>query len=198
LAVTPHPICHSSNNGIVAGVVMILVIGGGLSLFLWRRGAPGGRVAIFFGIMLAIAGGLLASLILKPDPDFISYAVGDGQLVLGFAWPKKAVSIPLAQLGELRVEHGVVRQRERGGAVRTGDVVWIALRAGSDTYRSCHMASPEHLVAAAKELAAAAAVAPHYYVHCEDGHELVTTDDDVARGGDRWDGEFAPRCAAAR
>ena len=148
-------------------------------------------------IFLAIAAGLLLSM-LKPDPHFISWGVGDGKLVLGFTWPKAAVTIPLGQLGDLRVEHGVVRQHERGGAVHVGDIVWIALRAGGDTYLSCHQASSEHVAAAARELGAAAKVAPQWYLHCEDGHELASTDAEVAKGGDRWEAELAPRCTAAR
>jgi hypothetical protein len=193
--VTPSEICHSSNSAIIVTVGMILVVGGGISLLVLRGGAPRSRVAILAGIFLAIAAAFLLS-ILKPDPDFISWGVGDGKLVLGFAWPKSTVSIPLGQLSELRVEHGVVRQRERGGAVRTSDIVWIALRAGGDSYRSCHRASSQLVATAARELAAAAKVTPQWYVHCEDGHELATTDDDVAKGGDRWDGELAPRCTA--
>jgi hypothetical protein len=188
-------ICHSSNNGIFLTVIMVLVVGGTLTLVMWRRGAPGARVGIFFAIFVAIAAALLAS-ILKPDPKFISFSVSDGKLVLGFAWPKAPVSIPLGQLSEMRVEHGVVRQHEKGGAVHVADIVWIALRAGGDSYRSCHAASSEHVAAAAKELAAAANVTPQYFVHCEDGHELATSADDVARGGDRWDAELAPRCSA--
>jgi hypothetical protein len=189
-----HEICRSSNNSIFFTVIMVLVIGGGLTLLLWRRGAPGARVGLFFGIFVAIAAAFLAS-ILKPDPNFISFSVSDGKLVLGFSWPKAPVSLPLGQLSEMRVEHGVVRQHEKGGAVRVADIVWIALRAGGDSYRSCHAAS-EHVAAAAQELASAANVTPQYFVRCEDGHELATSADDVGRGGDRWEAEFAPRCAA--
>jgi hypothetical protein len=192
-----HEICHSSNSGIFVTVGMVLGVGGGLTLVMWRRGAPGARVGLFFAIFVAIAGALLAS-VLKPDPNFIGFSVDGGNLTLAFTWPKAAVTIPLGQLSELRVEHGVVRQHEKGGSVHVGDIVWIALRAGADSYRSCHQASSEHMVAAAKDLATATNVTAQYFVHCEDGHALATTADDVARGGDRWESEFAPRCSGGR
>jgi hypothetical protein len=192
-----HEICHSSNNGVFVAIGMVLVVGGGIAILMWRGGAPRSRVAIFGGIIVAVVG-FLAAMVLKPDPHFIAFNVGDGNLTLGFTWPKAAVTIPLSQLSEMRVEHGVVRQHEKGGSVHVSDIVWFALRAGSDSYRSCHQASSEHMVAAAKDLAAAANITPQYFVQCEDGHELASSAEDVGRGGDRWESELAPRCTAAK
>ena len=193
--VTQTELCHSPNFAILAGVAMIMVVGGSMCLLLLAKKAPRGRVALLFGIFLAVALAISAGVLHK-NPYFISYAVGDGNVTLGFSWPKASVTIPVASLKKVGIKHGVVRQREKGGAVHTADAVWIVLDGDGGSWTSCSEAGPDRLAEAGKALAAAAHVEPTWRVHCEDGHELPTTDEDVARGGSRWDGEFAPRCAA--
>lgn len=187
-------ICHSSNLPLLITAGFVLLVGGTIAALAVRSArVPKWRLALFLAIFVAIAAGFALGT-LHEDPRFLAWRVDGDQLTLDFAWPKKPVTIPLSSLKAMRVRHGFLRESHKG-SVSFADVVWYVLDAGDRSYTSCRESTPAHVAETARELARAARVEPAYTIHCGEGRELPSSYDEIAKNGDRWQSDFAPRCS---
>jgi hypothetical protein len=185
-----HELCESPNQAIVLTVAIVLGLGVFFAL-LSLRSKQRGKMLLFAGIIIAV-GLAIGSGTLHKDPHFINWSSDGGNVTLGYAWPASSVTLPATQIRDVRAAHGVLRHQRRNGSPEVRDVVWLEVVAG-EKYESCR-AGGDRVVESARELASAAHVTPAFSIRCENGRDVSSSPDEVARGGSRWEAELAPRC----